>query len=160
MVSRGEWSGQDDVLMAERARRIRHLFDRFAAVRPVRVDVAIAAKCLTERAGRLGQPVLRFTLEALQVRRLAGSKRFQDRTLNDRADALQVAQAVFGHEQLELAGTNHVQCSGRAAEDARPKRRLTGSYEEERNAFESFDGVHVFSLGQRKRDTRGDDGTL
>jgi hypothetical protein len=78
-----------------------HVLDGAAAIRPVRVHVAVTAQRREQRQGSVrNRRGLRF--EALQVRGFRARQRFRDNSRGDRADPRQPVQCAAPAPCLEL----------------------------------------------------------
>ncbi len=94
--------GEGDILVTQRARRLGHLQDAAAAVRPVRVRVAVASKRRTQRRGVVGHGAAFGGFQPTQVDRGLAALRFDDRQRRDGADAGQLLERTLTDPPFEL----------------------------------------------------------
>src|SRR5256885_6934814 len=112
--------GEDNPGVPEAARRLRHLSDGRAAVRPLRMDVAVA----TQRGGQLRGPLRHRAaarrLQATQVDRLLAPNRLGHRALEHLADPCELVQGALLRASAELVGRKVGYRLGRSAKGPYP----------------------------------------
>ena len=126
--------------MTEGDRGPSHVLDGAAAVRPVRVHVAVTAQCTAQR-----QRVVRnghgLRFEALQVRGCRPRQRLLDDPRGDWPDPRDIAQGAAPGPLLELRIGKRPNDGGRIAKGAYAVGRFAFAFEDVRNALQSCDGV-------------------
>ena len=136
--------GERGVLVAELGRGPGHLLDRRATVRPVRVQVQVAAQSGAQ-PGRglveLGQRPGGGRLQGRQVLRLLAGDGLLDHRRRPLADALDPAQAAGLGEQPDVVRGQGGERGGRGPERLDPIARLQRPLEQEGDAAQVGDRV-------------------
>ena len=133
--------GEHHVLVAQLAGGLRHLADRRAAIRPVGVDVAVAAQCGAQRGAQLGDRLAAGRLQAAQVDRLLAAQRFGDGARQHLADARQVAKRPAPGPLCQLGRRHGRHHRRRVPEGSDPKGRLAGDLQQEGDPPQVSGGV-------------------
>jgi hypothetical protein len=132
--------GEGDVLVTKSDSGPSHVLDWAAAVRPVRVHVAVAAQCTAKR-----QRVVRnrrgFRFETLQVRGCRSRQRLLDDPRGDRPDARKLVKGAAPGPLLELRVGKRANDRGRVAKGTYAVGRFAFAFEDVRNALQGCDGV-------------------
>ncbi len=139
--------GEHHVVVAEGPRRLGHLADRAAAVRPVGVGVAVAAQCLAQLRTGLGDGAALDGLQAAQVDGGLAALGLGDGQGGHLADAGKLLQGARGDAAVELGGVHLLHRGGGAAEGADAVGRLLGAFQQEGDAAQRGDGGRVGGHG-------------
>src|SRR5690606_29485497 len=135
--------GQGEVLVAEGPRRLGHLPDRRAAVRPVAVGVQVAF----QRGAQGGRGLLQWLpfgrLQAPQVDGGLAAQRLLDHQGGDLPDPGKRGQRAVADAVGQLAGGRPLDDVGGVAERPHPVGRLVGALQQEGDPAQRFDGLHA-----------------
>ena len=132
--------GEDDVLVTKSDGGPSHLLDGAAAVRPVRVHVAVAAQCPAQRQ-RVVRDGRGLGFETLQVRGCRPGQRLLDDARGDRPDPRETVQCAAPAPLLELRVGKRTNDGGCIAKGTHAVRWLALAFKDVRNALQSCDGV-------------------
>ena len=135
--------GEGDVVVAQVAGGLGHLLDGAAAIRPVRVGVAVA---LERRPDVVAAAQVALTGGLLELAQVAGDlagERLADDLLGLGTDSGQLAQPVGLRPLADLVVAQLLDGGGGPAEGLHAVGRFPPSLEEVGDALECLDGAHV-----------------
>ncbi len=151
MLSDGEWSVEREIVVPELDRVERHRLDRVATVRPVRVEMEVAAQCGADLLGLLGR-WRALAGDVGEVLRCLPAQRLRDRLRCALADAGKAREATGVREPLQLVARHRPDDIGGPPKGLRLLTRVAHALQQLGDALERFDGLH---LGHRANGTAG-----
>ena len=138
------------VLVSQPDRRLGHLPDGAAPIRPVGVHVAVAAQQRSQRPSRFRRPCRRrIRLEFGEVGRHRACGRLRDHPRGHLANALQLLERARRHSAVNFSRLQFAQHLRRAPERPHPVGRLIRPFEQKRDSVEGRDRVHRASIPDR-----------